>query len=844
LLSAAVSAVLLTLLVVGPAVSASQAVVAAQNLAPACSGVNLRTAASPRATVKVKLGTSSRVTVAGTLSGSSWGTSCPTWKSGSTWYKVTHVNGETVRSLYGVSALYAASGVLKAPPGSPTPAATPTATPAVLGAAAPVATPTASAALAATVAPAAATGTQLVPACASVNLRTAASTSGTIAVKLGPGNTATAAGTITGPSWNTSCPTSKAGSTWYVITEVNGRSVGARYGVPFLFAATGVLVAQPAANVPQAETLPIPAPTTIPLPTPATDPAPTPAPLAAIPATTPAPTPAPTPVSTPPPVVQVPAAPVPAPAVDATYAPACDGVNLRTSASTAATVKVRLSLGSSVTVSGNVGGSSWNATCPTSKAGSTWHVVTSVNGQAVSALFGVPVLYAASGVLSGPTAGALPAPTADTTASTPGAPASPDPAAPAAPATIPPANVATASGVVPVPDGITFHGRGYGHGVGLSQYGARGRALAGQLAPEILAHYYAGTTLGWIPLDLAMRVLLLDNFRPSSSVPLVLYGRGGPWTVTELGLEFPADARFRLFPPVAATDPWTGIADDAAGQLLFSGPVPLDLHVHGTTDATTLHLYSKPSAYDLFRGGLRLLVAGATVDVVNELPLEAYLRGVVPAEMPTSWPLEARIAQTIVARSYAAYQRHPWTGTFDVYDDTRSQVYLGVRQEKPDADAVIAITAGQVLLSGGSVANALFHSTAGAATEHNENAFVAPSGARVATPVSYLRGSPDRDPAGVSYDAGAPSATWQTAAYSNAALSAIFVKDSRTNVGTLTSLDLRDRGVSGRLISVTLTGTGGMKTVSGSVFVAAFNAGRPSNDPPLRGALLDVAPIP
>ncbi|HSO30525.1 MAG TPA: SpoIID/LytB domain-containing protein, partial [Candidatus Sulfomarinibacteraceae bacterium] len=317
-----------------------------------------------------------------------------------------------------------------------------------------------------------------------------------------------------------------------------------------------------------------------------------------------------------------------------------------------------------------------------------------------------------------------------------------------------------------------------------------------------------------------------------------------PFAVTELGLELPTDARFRLFPPATAAEPWTAIADDAAGLVLFSGPVPLDIRVRGTTDATTLHLYSKPSAYDQFRGTLRVIATGTTVDVVNELPLESYLRGVVPAEMPTSWPIEARIAQTIVARSYAAYQRHPTTGTFDVYDDTRSQVYLGVRQEKPEADAVIAATAGQVLISGGSVINALFHSTAGGATEHNENAFVAPSGARVATPLSYLRGSADRDPAGVSYDAGAPSATWQTRAYTNAELSAIFAKDSRTNVGTLTGLDLRNRGVSGRLVSVTLIGTGGTRTVSGSVFVAAFNAGRASTDPALRGALFDVALIP
>jgi peptidoglycan hydrolase-like amidase len=110
--------------------------------------------------------------------------------------------------------------------------------------------------------------------------------------------------------------------------------------------------------------------------------------------------------------------------------------------------------------------------------------------------------------------------------------------------------------------------------------------------------------------------------------------------------------------------------------------------------------------------------------------------------------------------------------------------------------------------------------------------------------MSYLRGSSDRDPAGVAYDAGAPYATWQTRAYTADELTAIFAKDARTNVGTLTAMDLRNRGVSGRLISVTLIGSLGTRTVSGTVFAAAFNAGKPSADARMRGTLVDVAPIP
>jgi peptidoglycan hydrolase-like amidase len=156
----------------------------------------------------------------------------------------------------------------------------------------------------------------------------------------------------------------------------------------------------------------------------------------------------------------------------------------------------------------------------------------------------------------------------------------------------------------------------------------------------------------------------------------------------------------------------------------------------------------------------------------------------------------------------------------------------------------VTATAGQVLRSGISLANTLFHSTGGGATESNENAFVAATGAKTARPVSYLRGAADRAASGVPYDVGAPYATWQTATYTLAQLSAIFAADSRTDVGMLSLLDLRNRGVSGRLVSVTLVGSVGTRTVSGSVFIDAFNAGRPAGDPLARSTLLDVNPVP
>lgn len=390
---------------------------------------------------------------------------------------------------------------------------------------------------------------------------------------------------------------------------------------------------------------------------------------------------------------------------------------------------------------------------------------------------------------------------------------------------------------------ITFHGRGWGHGVGMSQHGARGRALGGQNAATILAHYYAGTTLGTKDPASIVRVLLLNGFAASGGSPLAIVGRGGDWTIEGTGRTFPANARLTAWPAAAGSTTWTLRVVSSGGSQLHAQAVSGGFVVRPAVAAALLQLDSKPSAYDTYRGALRVRLSTTAV-VVNDVGLDAYLRGVVPIEMPASWPTEALRAQAIAARSYAASRLHPGTGTFDLYDDTRSQVYRGVEGEAAATNAAIEATSGIVLKSGSAIANAMFHSTGGGATEHNENVFVSSSGAIVASPVSYLRGSLDRRPDGTAWDDGAPLATWKTATYTIAELSVILGRDARTNSGTLQRLDLSRRGVSGRLISVTLIGSAGSKRVSGDIFRSVFNAGRPAGEPELRSTLFDPRPIP
>lgn len=454
------------------------------------------------------------------------------------------------------------------------------------------------------------------------------------------------------------------------------------------------------------------------------------------------------------------------------------------------------------------------------------------------ALGGLPSSVAAAD----PTPSPEPAPSVDPSPTpTPTPIPTPVPAPSPSPAPAPAFGVIAAGGPVVLSGPVTFFGRGYGHGVGLSQYGALGRAREGQDAATILAHYYPGATLGLVDPNMAVRVRVLYRFTPSASRPFILYGRLGPWTVDGIDALFPSDAALRL--TQTGTAAWQLSVTAADGTLLAARSGVADLRVRPASELSRLQLWSKPSYYDTYRGSLRIL-ASSTVTVINEVLLDQYLLGVVPAEMPPTWPAEALRAQAIAARSYAVNRLRPTIGTWDVTDNTTSQVYRGVRGERATTTAAVASSPGAVLVSGSAVVGAVFHSTGGGATENNEAAFVSPSGAMRVTPMAYLRGSPDRRADGSSYDGASPYTTWRTATYDVGALSAIFGADRRTNVGTLVALDLSARGVSGRLIRVTLIGTARTATVSGEVFRSVFNARRPAGNPLLRSTLFDLAPIP
>ncbi len=123
-----------------------------------------------------------------------------------------------------------------------------------------------------------------------------------------------------------------------------------------------------------------------------------------------------------------------------------------------------------------------------------------------------------------------------------------------------------------------------------------------------------------------------------------------------------------------------------------------------------------------YRGNVEIMPAGAGLTVINELSMEHYLYGVVPAEMPASFPLEALKAQAVAGRTYVIAQLGSYGSQgFDVLDNQQNQVYQGYDGENPQTTRAVDETAGKVLVYKGQLISAFFHSSSGGHTENCED---------------------------------------------------------------------------------------------------------------------------
>ncbi|MEA2331363.1 MAG: hypothetical protein QOH58_1501 [Thermoleophilaceae bacterium] len=321
-------------------------------------------------------------------------------------------------------------------------------------------------------------------------------------------------------------------------------------------------------------------------------------------------------------------------------------------------------------------------------------------------------------------------------------------------------------------------GAGFGHGIGMSQYGAYGFALEGRTFQQIMAHYYKGTRLESAP-SRPVRVLLQPNdpyirVRGATSIG---------------GHALKADRLYK--------------ARESRGELLVTGPSGRRVARVGNgarfEGSEPLQLMGPALNYvtsGSYRGAIEVRTEGSGVTAINVLDLDTYVRGVVAGEMPSSWPLEALKAQAVTARTYALATRKT-TGLFDQYPDVRSQVYRGVTGESVRSDAAVRDTAGRILTYGGEPAVTYYFSTSGGHTENVEFSFVG----SLSKP--WLVGVPDP------YDTKSPYHRWKVN------LSAAALDRALGAPGSFKRVKVLQRGVSPRVVRARVVGSAGTTVLTG-----------------------------
>lgn len=328
-------------------------------------------------------------------------------------------------------------------------------------------------------------------------------------------------------------------------------------------------------------------------------------------------------------------------------------------------------------------------------------------------------------------------------------------------------------------------GRGFGHGVGMSQYGAYGYAQHGADYRSILGHYYAGTTVGQLAGREVVRVLV-DLSRGD-------VGFSGASSACGRALDPERSYRAHRVGASVRLRNSRGRTLAACGGRLRTG-------------GTGRVAIARAGAY---RGALEVVPTssdGRSLNVVNAVPVDQYVKGVIANEMPSSWPQSALRAQAVAARSYALSVQAGGNG-FDLYDDTRSQVYEGISGEMGPTNEAATATAGQVVMHGGEVAQTYFSACSGGYTESVQNIFFG-------SPIPYLVGVPDP------YDHFCPLHTWK-----------LGFTDARINAklrpyleGRLKRIVVIKRGASPRIVWARLYGTAGVTTIRGDHLASALGA--------------------
>jgi stage II sporulation protein D len=328
-------------------------------------------------------------------------------------------------------------------------------------------------------------------------------------------------------------------------------------------------------------------------------------------------------------------------------------------------------------------------------------------------------------------------------------------------------------------------GHGFGHGVGMSQYGAYGYAKHGKDYRFILGHYYSGTTIGQTAGPRVVRVLL-DISRGD-------VGFSGATSACGRSLDPNRSYRaHRVRTSVRLLDSAGAPLTSCGSKLRAAGAGQVEIAGAGA-----------------FRGALEVVPTASdagSLNAINAVAIDQYVKGVIGNESPPSWPQAALRAQAVAARSFALSVDVDGNG-FDLYDDTRSQVYEGIASETASTNEAASATRGEVVMYGGRIAETYFSACSGGHTESVQNVFYGPA-------VPYLVGVPDP------YDYYCPLHEW-TLRFSGPEISA---KLGGYLDGRLQRVAISKRGVSPRIVTAKLYGSSGVTTVSGEQLAFSLGA--------------------
>jgi len=187
---------------------------------------------------------------------------------------------------------------------------------------------------------------------------------------------------------------------------------------------------------------------------------------------------------------------------------------------------------------------------------------------------------------------------------------------------------------------------------------------------------------------------------------------------------------------------WTVVPDTGGLRLVPPGGSPTERHAGISAVSVTENRFAMVSRRR-YRGRVNVVRAGSGLTVMNRVPVESYLAGVLGGEIGIRRAEEAQalVAQAVVSRSFALKNRGRWEALgFDAWADVRDQVYNGVSGETPEVWSAVRRTTGEVLEYDGEIIEAYFHSTCGGSTAAAEEAFKAARGRPYLRPISDASG--------------------------------------------------------------------------------------------------------